>query len=185
MNDLSKNMDNFFNNLIDTMPNTNNITKIYTKNTSNFYKEYVEHNILLLFLLIILIIIIITYLYWSNDIDTHINKKNINKKNINKKNINKINIDTDSETDSETETENKDFIKNVDKETLLGIIDELSYVNEKQHELQQKLKKQEKYYENLNKRSVNKNNQNYENYQNINNSNILNIDGIDVQAPYI
>ena len=86
MNDLSKNMDNFFNNLIDTMPNISNSgNKIYTKNTSNFYKEYVEHNILLLFLLIILIIIIITYLYWNNNIDKNINNININNKKKKKK----------------------------------------------------------------------------------------------------
>ena len=41
MNDLSKNMDNFFNNLIDTMPNISNSgNKIYTKNTSNFYSVF-------------------------------------------------------------------------------------------------------------------------------------------------
>ena len=173
MNELSKNMDNFFNNLIDTMPNISNSgNKIYTKNTSNFYKEYVEHNILLLFLLTILIIIIITYFYWNNDIEK--NSKNI-ENNI-EKNINNF-------QDIIEEKDNKDFINNIDKETLLDIIDELSSVNEKQYELQQKLKEKEKHYENLKNNFGNKNN-NYENYKNINNTDISNIDGIYIETPY-
>jgi len=168
MNDLSKNMDNFFNNLIDTMPNNSKQSNFYSYNTnkqnpSNFYKEYVENNILLLFLLTILIIIIITYFYWKNDI-----KKTIEKKNI----IEEIPI----------EKENMDFIDNVDKETLMNIIDELSSVNEKQYLLQKKLKEQEQYFNNL-KNQISNNN-NYENYKNINNNNILNIDGVMVEAPY-
>ena len=79
--------------------------------------------------------------------------------------------------------DNKDFINNIDKETLLDIIDELSSVNEKQYDLQQKLKQQEKHYENLKNNFGNKNN-NYENYKNINNTDISNIDGIYIETPY-
>jgi hypothetical protein len=172
MNNLSKNMDTFFNNLIETMPNksygvnnANNVNKFYNKNTSsNFYKEYVEHNLLLLFLLTILIIIIITYFYWNNDI-----KKTIEKNNI----IEKVPI----------EKENIDFIDNIDKETLLGIIDELSSVNEKQYEIQQKLKKKQEYFDNI-KSQINDNSGGFDNYQNIKDNNIINIDGVYVQSPY-
>lgn len=172
MNDLSKNMDNFFNNLIETMPNNssggyNNSNKYYNKNnSSNFYKSYVEHNLLLLFLLAILIIIIITYFYWNNDI-----KKTIDKNN-------NINITEDFPI----EEENIEFLDNVDKETLLNIIDELSSVNEQQYELQQKIKQQQEQYDNL-KSKIN-NNSGFDNYQNIKDNNILNIDGVYVQAPY-
>ena len=163
MDNLSKNMDNFFNNLIETMPNNSN--KYYNKNnSSNFYKEYVEHNLLLLFLLTILVIIIITYFYWNNDI-----KKTIEKNNI----IEEIPI----------EKENIDFIDNVDKETLLSIIDELSSVNEKQYEIQQKLKQKQEYFDNL-KSQINNNSGGFDNYQNIKDNNIVNIDGVYVQAPY-
>ena len=107
---VSKNIDIYFNELI-LKPDP--VKNVYT--FSNFYDEYIEHNILLLFIIACLVVFFIIKYYnkyteeYINIDPVNVNKCNTIKKKI-KKNISKTNLE-------------------LEKKSILDIIDELSSLN--------------------------------------------------------
>jgi uncharacterized membrane protein YvbJ len=143
-----------------------------TKSGGGIYESFIKPNALMIFLLIIIITIIICYCYH--------NANNLDKK-------------------VKLQEEEKEFIKHIDKDELVSIIDELSSVNERQKIMQDEIDYKMNY---LNQMQMEKNNiiiennekdkfvSNYKslgNYQEINNRDkiLTKVDDINVEAPYV
>ena len=142
------------------------------KSGGGIYESFIKPNALMIFLLIIIITIIICYCYH--------NANNLDKK-------------------VKIQEEEKEFIKDIDKDELLSIIDELSSVNERQKIMQDEIDYKMNY---LNQIQMEQNNKiienngkdkfvsNYKslgNYQEINNRDkiLTKVDDINVEAPYV
>lgn len=142
------------------------------KSGGGIYEGFIKPNALMIFLLIIIITIIICYCYHNaNNLDKTV----------------------------KIQEEEKEFIKNIDKDELLSIIDELSSVNERQKIMQDEIDYKMNYLNQIQMEQNNKiieNNEkdkfvsNYKslgNYQEINNRDkiLTKVDDINVEAPYV
>ena len=131
---VSKNIDNYFNNLL----KNSNITDIKKTKTSSFYNDYIEHNILLIFIILSVMIFLFIRYYNKEDHDEEEDERQLylnQRKNLKKyrpkkfkkiKKIKKMNYDSESNytlDDARRELDNE-------KNKILKIIDELSTMNQ-------------------------------------------------------
>jgi hypothetical protein len=142
---VSRKIDNYFNELI-SKPEPQKIPIVKNDYTfAKFYDEYIEHNILLLFIILGLIIfLLIKYFnkyYYTENLDNLDNDTNLDD-----------DLDTNINTNANIDAKNKKKIKNkkssviskkeeleLDKQSILDIIDELSSMNYKKIEKNNKI----------------------------------------------
>lgn len=163
---VSKNIDSYFNNLLNQQYVIKNKNEF---NFSKFYSEYIEHNILLIFIITIIIIIFIVKYYNKHEKFDNNNYTCIKKK-IRKKKVNNTNLEEE-------------------KQSILDIIDELSSLNysriEKNNERLNNNIMLDNTLNNINYNNIDNNND-MSDYYDVNNYNKYNkYNGLHITSPFI
>jgi len=149
---VNKNMDEYFSKILRTIPEN--------KQPESSLMKYIKNNIMVVSMICIVVILFIINICMKEDKEI-IKKKKIKQKQFERK-------------QREKEKEQDELLNNIDKQTLLNIIDELSELASKNYKLQQELN---------NKNIGDANAQT--GFKSLNAQNITNVNGYVVESPFV
>ena len=149
---VNKNMDEYFSKILRTIPEN--------KQPESSLMKYIKNNIMVVSMICIVVILFIINICMKEDKEI-IKKKKIKQKQFERK-------------QREKEKEQDELLNNMDKQTLLNIIDELSELASKNYKLQQELN---------NKNIGDANAQT--GFKSLNAQNITNVNGYVVESPFV
>jgi septal ring factor EnvC (AmiA/AmiB activator) len=149
---VNKNMDEYFSKILRTIPEN--------KQPESSIMKYIKNNIMVVSMICIVVILFIINICMKEDKEI-IKKKKIKQKQFERK-------------QREKEKEQDELLNNIDKQTLLNIIDELSELASKNYKLQQELN---------NKNIGDANAQT--GFKSLNAQNITNVNGYVVESPFV
>jgi hypothetical protein len=149
---VNKNMDEYFSKILRTIPEN--------KQSESSVMKYIKNNIMVVSMICIVVILFIINICMKEDKEI-IKKKKIKQKQFERK-------------QREKEQEQDELLNNMDKQTLLNIIDELSELASKNYKLQQE----------LNNKNIGDGNA-QTGFKSLNAQNITNVNGYVVESPFV